>query len=128
MRTIIVRVCRALVVLLMSTVASCVAFSPTKTMSVEECGRAETCTIRGFLEMSNDGHAYIGKVFLESGGCVNASLPEAESRRRSGRPMEVVTITGDVFSYIYEDSYIEYFIDNRKIGYGACGDYFLFVK
>ena len=110
------------------TLASCAAAPTARIMSIKECERSEVCTVRGLLEMSNDGHAYIGKIHIDGGGCVNVSLPEAESRRRSGQPMQMITVTGKVFPYVYENTLIEYRINNRKIGYGLCGDYFVFAK
>lgn len=97
-------------------------------MNAEQCMRAEICKVHGLLEMSNDGHAYIGKLRLEDGTCVNVSLPEKESRRLSGQPAQMRTITGKVFPYVQENTFIEHRVNGRQIGYGLCGSHFVFVR
>lgn len=78
--------------------------------------------------MSSDGHAYIGKLSLPDGTCVDVSLPESTSRRLAGQPPHQTTVVGRVLPYIYEDSIIDYKVNGRLIGYGKCGKFFLFVK
>ncbi len=96
--------------------------------SGDQCRQADVCKVRGVLTMSNDGHAYIGKLQLSDGSCINVSLPESQSRSLFDRPAVVKTIKGRVFAYIHEDTFIDYRINNRPIGYGSCGSFFVFVK
>jgi hypothetical protein len=110
------------------SLVSCASVPELEVMTAEQCARAEICKVRGLLEMSNDGHAYIGKLHLDDGTCVNVSLPERESRRLSGQPAQMRTITGNVFPYVQEDTFIEYRVNGRQIGYGLCGSYFVFVR
>ena len=68
------------------SLVSCASAPELEVMTAEQCARAETRKVRGMLEMSNDGQAYIGRLHLDDGSCVNVSLPEKESRRLSGQP------------------------------------------
>jgi hypothetical protein len=97
-------------------------------MTAEQCMRAEICKVHGLLEIANDGHAYIDKLRLEDGSCVDVSLPERESRRLSGKPAQMRTITGIVLPYVWENTLIEHRVNGRKIGYGLCGNRFVFVR
>jgi hypothetical protein len=110
------------------SLVSCASAPKLEVMTAEQCARAEICKVRGSLEMSNDGHAYIGKLHLEDGSCVNVSLSEGQARRLSGQPAQMRTIIGKVFPYIQEDTLIEYRVNGRQIGYGLCGSYFVFVR
>ena len=89
---------------------------------------ADVCTINGLLEISNDGHSYVGILHIDAGGCVNVSVPEREARRMSDKPARRVTVTGRVLPYVHENTFVEYRVNGRQIGYGLCGDHFLFVK
>lgn len=110
------------------SLVSCASVPELEVMTAEQCARAEICKVRGLLEMSNDGHVYIGKLHLDDGTCVNVSLPERESRRLSGQPAQMRMITGSVFPYVQEDTFMEYRVNGRQIGYGLCGSYFVFVR
>lgn len=65
---------------------------------------------------------------LPDGRCINVSLPPAklERLRRTG-PVEM-TVTGEVYwepSAPGEEFVLQ--IDGRTIGFGLCGDFFVFV-
>lgn len=107
---------------------ACKTTSETNAMTVTECEHSHVCTLQGLLEMSNDGHAYIGKMNVDGGGCVNVSLSEKQSKRMTGRPPQRKTITGRVLPYPHDLGFIEYRVNGRQIGYGKCGDYYIFVK
>lgn len=110
------------------SLVSCATVPELELMTAEQCARAEICGVRGLLEMSSDGHAYIGRLQLDDGSCVNVSFAERQSRRLSEQPAQVRTITGKVFPYVYENTFIEYRVNGRLIGYGQCGRYFVFVR
>jgi hypothetical protein len=79
------------------------------------------------LEMSNDGHAYIGILKLSDGTCVNVSLPDRQSRRLMNLPAREMTVAGRVWPFVYEDALIEVRVNGRQIGYGNCGRSYVFV-
>ena len=78
--------------------------------------------------MSSDGHAYIGILTLNDGRCINVSLPERQSQRLLNKPEQQTTIVGQVFSFPHDDDALGVQINGRAIGYGLCGDKFVFVK
>lgn len=75
-------------------------------------------------------HAPTVQLDLRNGRCVNVSLPRErwEELRRSG-PREM-TVVGNVYREPRgvggEESVLE--INGRAIGYGLCGDFFVFVR
>jgi hypothetical protein len=88
------------------------------------------------LEMSSDGHGFIGRLILDNGDCLNVSLSPRRSRALLGRPAQHVTVSGQVSPYpeisLYsQDSeylVLSYSVKGRKVGQGRCGRYFLFVN
>jgi len=100
-------------------------------MSFEQCEKSDICSISGAMELTNDGHAYIGKVVMSDGRCVNVSVPlEAYRDYESGREkfQNQVSLRGRVFPYAYGDGFTETLINGRKVGYGKCGNFYVFVK
>ncbi len=78
--------------------------------------------------MSSDGHGFIGRLTLDEGGCVNVSLPVQASRALLNHAPTTMTVRGKVFPYVHDDNLLELQINGRSVGYGLCGDFFVFVK
>ena len=122
-------IARGLIAIVMSILGgACATSSAPVVTSVEQCRQAYICRSRGTLEMSNDGHAYIGKLVLPDGRCINVSLPKGISTKLALEPPRSIIVEGRVLPYGYEDSVVEYKVNGREIGYGNCGDFLIFVK
>ncbi len=78
--------------------------------------------------MSNDGHGYIGRLELADGSCVNVSLPDRQSKILSLGPDKKMVLRGYVLPYVHDDAFIEYRVNGRSVGFGLCGEKFVFVK
>jgi hypothetical protein len=101
---------------------------PMRAKTAADCQDAKTCAVSGLLEMSNDGHAYIGILRLADGSCINVSLPEARSQALVGKAPEAVEIAGRVLFFPFAEGAISFNVSGRKVGYGKCARYFLFVQ
>jgi hypothetical protein len=78
--------------------------------------------------MSADGHAYIGELRLADGTCINVSLPERESAKLLGKPPVHRKIAGLVFPFPFSDeTMLGWKVNGRKVGFGTCGKYYVFV-
>ena len=99
-------------------------------MTYEACGAANQCVIRGLATAQLAEHAETVELRLNDGRCVNVSLPRDrwEALRESG-PTEMA-IVGQVYrepeTNSGEEAILE--INGRKIGFGLCGDFFVFVR
>ena len=51
------------------------------------------------MEITSDGHGFIGKLVLENGECINVSLPSDRSRRLLGKPPQPIKVMGQVLRY-----------------------------
>jgi hypothetical protein len=78
--------------------------------------------------MSNDGHAYIGILRLDDGSCINVSLPETRSQDLMGKKPEPTELAGRVLFFPYADGALGFNVSGRKVGYGKCARYFIFVQ
>jgi len=98
-------------------------------MDYESCATSKVCTIRGIATAKIGEHAPTVELAVGDGRCINVSLPRNrwQKLKRSG-PREM-TITGNVYREPSnaggEESIIV--IDGRKIGFGLCGTFFVFV-
>ena len=101
---------------------------PIRAKTAADCQDAKTCAVSGLLEMSNDGHAYIGILRLADGSCINVSLPEVRSQALVGKAPEAAEIVGRVLFFPYAEGAIGFNVSGRKVGYGKCTRYFLFVQ
>jgi len=99
-------------------------------MTYQDCAASRVCTVRGIATAKFGEHGPTVELDLGHGRCVNVSLPTPrwEALRRAG-PTEM-TIVGSVHRepplVNGQDVVLE--IDNRRIGYGLCGNFFLFVR
>lgn len=91
------------------------------------CRQEIDCVVSGNLEMSSDGHAFIGILHLDGGGCLNVSLPDKQSRKLLGKAAARKTLTGSLYGYP-DESIDEFRINKRNIGFGLCGNKILYVK
>ena len=98
-------------------------------VNYETCATSRVCVIRGIATAKMGEHAPTVQLDLEDGRCINASLPQErlEDLRRSG-PREM-TIVGNVYREPLteggEEAVLQ--INGRTIGFGLCGDFFVFV-
>ena len=102
-----------------------VARSP---MTYETCATSRSCVVRRIATARPAEHASTAQFNLPDGPCINVSLPrERLERLRQAGPVEM-TVTGEVYrdpSAAGEDVVLE--IEGRTIGFGLCGDFFVFV-
>jgi len=126
-----------LVGLFVTIAAGCATIArPPACVSAEQFVQCKECTASGMLEMSSDGHGFIGRLTLGNGDCLNVSLSPRRSRALLGRPAQQVTVSGQVLPYpeVSLDSQdseylvLSYSVNGRKVGQGRCGKYFLFVN
>ena len=110
--------------------AGCVATAapPLRATTAKDCEKVEACAADGLLEMSNDGHAYIGILRLADGSCINVSLPEARSEILFKQTPKAADLTGTVVFFPFVEGALGFAVNGRKVGYGACMPYFLFVR
>ena len=99
-------------------------------MTYERCAASRVCVVRGIATARLAEHAPTAQLDLGNGRCINVSLPpeRLEELRRRG-PTEM-TITGAVYwepsGSGGEESVLE--INGRRIGYGLCGRFFVYVR
>ena len=121
---------RSLAVLVsMSTIGSGCASHPAavRVETAGKCADVSWCQVAGDLQMSSDGHGYIGVLKLSDGSCINVSLPEKESRLLMGKPSQRRLLTGKVLPYPFgEDLFFK--VNGRRVGFGNCQRYYLFIK
>jgi hypothetical protein len=106
----------------------CSSCAAEKNMTRDQCVNASACSIEGVLTMSSDGHAFIGVLTLDDKSCINVSLPEKRSEYLLGKSGKLTVISGLVVSFPHADDAMEFAINGRRVGYGLCGDKFVFVK
>ena len=100
-------------------------------MSKDECRSASYCTLIGTLTRSSDGHAWIGRLTLDSGECVNVSIPDAEMIELGESGVSDAMVAGAVVFYPTsntDDLVTSFTANGRKVGVGNCGDFFIFVE
>ena len=125
------KVCAASALALVSGCAGIGGESDAHGLSKEECREASTCELVGRLTRSSDGHAWIGRLTLDSGECVNVSTPDDL--------MEQLGDTGEVNARLVGSSIrypdfasgpviTRFVINGREIGIGRCGDFFVFIE
>lgn len=128
---------RLLIGLFVTIAAGCATVArPPDCLSAEQFHQCTECTASGMLEMSSDGHGFIGRLVLDNGDCVNVSLPPGRSRALLGKPAQRLKVSGPVLPYAQislesKDSeylVLSYSVKGRKVGRGRCGPYFLFVN
>jgi hypothetical protein len=93
----------------------------------ERCKQSKTCSISGMLTIKGD-RGFIGELQVEKGKCVNISLPDDVSKKLIDKDPVKITVKGLVSPYppYYEIS--KFLINGRKVGFGWCDDFYIFVK
>jgi hypothetical protein len=115
--------------LLAVLLADCTAVpAPHLAKSAADCNEAHACEVRGLLTMSSDGHGFIGIVRLDDGSCINVSIPDSRSRSLLGKPAQAVDLVGTVMPFPYGADILYFTVNGRKVGFGLCTDYYVFVK
>ena len=104
------------------------AAAPPVAKTVADCSYVERCRVEGPLDMSSDGHGFIGIVTLDDGSCINVSLPVSRSQPILGQPPQRVDLTGRVVFFPIEPGILSFRVNGRPVGYGRCAPYFVFVK
>lgn len=102
--------------------------APGTHMSKKECEISKKCTASGMLEMSSDGHAFIGKLILGDGSCINVSLSDSVSKSLLGKSESYYVVHGFVFPYPASEDILRFEVNGRDIGFGLCGPFYIFVK
>lgn len=98
-------------------------------MDYETCAASSVCVLHGVATARLAEHAPTVQLDLSDGRCVNVSMPRdrLEQLRLSG-PREL-TVAGNVYqepsTVDGEEAVLE--INGRKIGFGLCGNFFVFV-
>ena len=113
-------------ILILLLLTSCVSNTGTQTSS-QICEHSKTCSISGMVIIKGD-RGFIGELQIENGKCVNISLPEDISRKLVDRPPEKITVTGKVMPYPPYDEVSDLKVNGRKVGFGWCNDYYIFVE
>ena len=98
-----------------------------KEMDFQECARAQTCRIRGTLDVRLVGHVEMGRLALGSGECINVSLPSGDVRRLRRQGSITVVVEGTVFPAPLGEEIADYRVNQRRIGLGQCANFFLYV-
>lgn len=115
----------ALIVPLLLAATSCTRVDRS-TMNYDQCSAAQVCTVRGIAVARLVESAWMAEVQLADGRCVSVSLPDRlMSSLKHGGP-RVMSITGEVFTDPPIDV-VSVEVNGRRIGLGACGDFFVFV-
>jgi len=108
--------------------SACVGLGVKHAETASECATASVCRISGLLEMGSDGHGFLGNMLLPDGMCINVSLPDEQSKRLLGKPPVRMEIQGPVLPFPYDEDAISFKVNGRKVGFGNCGDFYIFVK
>lgn len=97
-------------------------------MTIEQCRQAKRCVIGGELSVAQIGGVTMGKLQLEGGSCVSASLPLAmiETLEKSGTRQTV--LSGTIFPIPTDIEVASISVNQRKIGLGICGNFYLYVE
>ena len=119
---------RSMVCLLLLLLGGCVTPSQ-RSMTFDECSVAEdVCAISGLLSMSSDGHGFIAELRLADGRCVNVSLPISLSRKLLRQAPRAMSVHGAVLGYPIGEDVSHFEVNGRRIGFGECGNFFVFVE
>lgn len=116
------------VICLISTTACTPTAVPLKATTASDCYTSESCTVAGVVEISSDGHGYIGILKFADGSCINVSLPQIDNQRLAAKPPQSIEVSGSVLPFPYVKGVLEFKVNGRRVGYGRCGPYYLFVK
>jgi hypothetical protein len=106
---------------------SCVSFGSFADAARNTCELGKQCHAIGQLEMSSDGHGFIGVMRFGDGRCVNVSLPDEQSRLIIGKPTHRRKVKGNFMAFVF-DSEEMFMISGRRIGLGRCGVNYIFVE
>lgn len=108
--------------------AACAVRAPASEMTIEACSAAETCRLSGLLTMSSDGHGFIGELEVADGKCVNVSLPVDVSKELINQPPQRMSVKGRPIGFPSGLDISHFTVDRRRVGFGSCGDFFVFVE
>lgn len=98
-------------------------------MTFDECSVAkDVCVISGSVRMSSDGHGFIGELGLADGRCVNVSLPTSLSRKLMGQAPKPMSVRGAVLGFPFGEDLSHFEVNGRRIGFGRCSNFFVFVE
>jgi hypothetical protein len=96
-------------------------------MSTADCKETKTCSLSGMLIVNGD-KGFIGELQVEENKCVNVSLPEETSLKLIDKKPIKITLKGIVMPYPDYDDASELIVNGRKVGFGWCDDFYVFVK
>jgi hypothetical protein len=107
--------------------SSCASNQHVKSMSFDECKQSKTCSVSGMVTITGD-RGFIGELQIEKGKCVNISLPDEISKKLIDKEPLMMTVSGVVMPYPAYEEVSEFLVNGRKIGFGFCDDFYVFVK
>ena len=107
------------------TTTSCVHAEALHGIKMVQCAISGLCKASGMLEMSSDGHGFIGVLRFPDGTCINVSLPDKESEALLGKSQSFRTVIGVYKTFNYNGQEIMR-INGRRVGIGNCNTRYLF--
>jgi hypothetical protein len=97
-------------------------------MTIEQCREAKHCVIKGELALMQVGDVTMGRLQAEDRKCLNVSLPPGmiESLQKT-EPREM-TLRGTILPVPTDIEVATISVNQRKIGLGPCGNFYLYVE
>lgn len=116
-------------VMVVSTLAAC-STTKDKEMTPSDCRKARHCTITGTASIEEIRHVKMLKLVVSDGSCIHVSINNEKISKYEKEPGKQVTVTGEVFPVPPTDDESLAFIkvNNRRIGWGSCSDFYIFIK
>lgn len=106
------------------------AASLVRTDNFDACESLSDCEVRGVASAKAGEHGRVVEVRTASGKCINLSVPDESWNRLKEIQNRLVQAKGRVISIptneFGEDIILE--IDGRRIGYGKCGNFIIYVS
>lgn len=97
---------------------------------ISECQHRDRCVVSGLMSIEEINHVHMGELVTGKGECINISLPKVAVKKYSKRDKSNVMVAGVLYRtpVMQEDGItLQYKINGRRVGWGQCGDYYLFV-
>jgi len=99
-------------------------------MTYEGCAASKVCVVHGIATARLAEHAPTVQLDLPTGRCINVSMPRQRWEALRNRGPTAITVSGTVYREPSADNGGETVleINGRRIGYGLCGRFFVFVR
>lgn len=96
-------------------------------MTVAECRAAKVCRSEGVMSIVEAQHVKMGRLSLPGGSCILVSLPRKTVEGFLFKPEQPMSIAGDVYPASGGDDVATLTVRGRRVGWGLCGDFYVFV-